>query len=256
MSWFVTNVIASLLMPPLSLLLLLALGIVLLFRRSRFAKPTLLATTALLWLATTPYCTEGAVHWLESRTTALGNHPPQADAIVILGGGVYFRAPEYEGNDTVAEETLARLRYGAALQRITAKPILVTGGQPVGSDFPEAVLMRATLEQDFHVLAQWMEKQSDNTYENAFNSFRILHNAGIRKIYLVTHAWHMPRAAAIFRQAGFEVVEAPMGFSTRHHIDLLAFLPLAESLYDSKIVAHELIGMVWYRLKFILIGKP
>jgi uncharacterized SAM-binding protein YcdF (DUF218 family) len=254
MSWFTTNVIATLLLPPLSLLLLLALGIILLLRRSKYSKPVLLIATTLLWLASTPYCAEGARHWLEARTTALGSNPPQADAIVILGGGAYFRAPEYGGKDTVTEETLARLRYGASLQHATGKPLLVTGGKPVGGEISEAALMRASLEQDFHVPVQWTEEQANNTYENAFNSYRVLHQVGIRKIYLVTHAWHMPRAAAIFRKAGFEVVEAPMGFSTRYRIDLLAFLPRAESLLDSKIVVHELIGLVWYRLKSLVIN--
>jgi hypothetical protein len=38
MSWFITNFIAAFLLPPLSLLLLLALGILLLDRRSKFAN--------------------------------------------------------------------------------------------------------------------------------------------------------------------------------------------------------------------------
>jgi uncharacterized SAM-binding protein YcdF (DUF218 family) len=58
----------------------------------------------------------------------------------------------------------------------------------------------------------------------------------------------MPRSAGIFRRAGFEVVEAPTAYTTRYHTDLLAFLPRAESLRDSKIFIHEIIGILWYRL--------
>ena len=200
MSWFVTNFVASFLLPPLSLLLLLALGILLLYRRSGFARPLILAASALLWIAATPYFAEGALRLLEAQTTALANISRQnADAIVILGGGTYFHAPEYAGQDTIGDATLVRLRYGARLQRETGKPVLVTGGKPMGNSLSEAQQMRMSLEQDFGVPVRWTEDQSENTFENARYSYRILQQAGIRKIYLVTHAWHMPRAAAVFR---------------------------------------------------------
>jgi uncharacterized SAM-binding protein YcdF (DUF218 family) len=255
MSWFITNIIASFLLPPLSLLLVLALGIILLYRRSKLAKPLLLTAFGLLWIASTPYFAEGALHLLEAQTTPLDSQPQAADAIVILGGGTYFRAPEYEGQDTVGEHTLLRLRYGARLKRETGKPILVTGGKPLGNSVPEARQMRVTLEQDFRVPVQWTEDDSDNTLDNARNSFQILQKAGIRKIYLVTHAWHMPRSAELFRRAGFEVVEAPTAFTTRYRLDLLSFLPRAESLRDSKIFMHEVIGLLWDRVKLAIVSE-
>ena len=252
MSWFATNFIAAFLLPPLSLLLVFALGILLLHRRRRFAKPLLLIVFGLLWIVSTPYFAEGALHLLEARTAALDSQRQQADAVVILGGGTYFHAPEYAGQDTVGEQTLMRLRYGAKLQRETGKPILVTGGKPLGNHLSEAQQMRAVLEQDFRVPVRWTEEASDNTFENAHHSFRMLQAQGVRRIYLVTHAWHMPRAADVFRRAGFEVVEAPTAFTTRYQTDVLALLPRAEALRDSKIFMHEVIGLVWYRLKSLL----
>lgn len=252
MSWFVTNFIAAFLLPPLSLLLVLALGLYLLYRRRKFAKPLLLAGFGLLWIASTPYFAEGALHMLEARTAALDDkHPQSVEAIVILGGGMYFQAPEYGGQDTVSKQTLLRLRYGARLQRETGKPILVTGGNPLGK-VPEAQQMRAVLEQDFQVPVRWIEDASDNTLENARYSLQILQPAGVRKIYLVTHAWHMPRSADVFRRAGFEVVEAPTAFTTRYRTDLLTFLPRAESLRDSEIFVHEVVGLLWYRVRLAI----
>ena len=252
MSWFVTNFIAAFLLPPLSLLLAFALGILLFHRRRRFAKLLLLIVFGLLWIVSTPYFAEGALRSLESRATVLDSQRQQADAVVILGGGTYFHAPEYAGQDTVGEQTLMRLRYGAKLQRETGKPILVTGGKPLGNHLSEAQQMRAVLEQDFRVPVRWTEEASDNTFENAHHSFRMLQAQGVRRIYLVTHAWHMPRAADVFRRAGFEVVEAPTAFTTRYQTDVLALLPRAEALRDSKIFMHEVIGLVWYRLKSLL----
>jgi uncharacterized SAM-binding protein YcdF (DUF218 family) len=255
MSWFITNFIASFLLPPLSLLILLALGIILLYRRHKLAKPLILTASGLLWIASTPYFAEGALHLLEAQTSPLDFRSQDADAIVILGGGTYFRAPEYAGKDTIGEATLVRLRYGAKLQRETGKPILVTGGKPLGNSASEAQQMRNSMEQDFRVPVRWTEDESDNTFENAHHSFRILQQAGIRKIYLVTHAWHMPRSAEVFRRAGFEVVEAPTAFTTRYQTDLLTFLPQAASLRDSKIFVHEIIGMLWYRVKLAIFNS-
>ena len=254
MSWFVTNFIAAFLLPPLSLLYLFALGIFLLYRRPRLARIFILTAFCLFWISSTPYFAQGALHFLEGQTTPVNvarpdSQPQAADAIVILGGGTYFHAPEYEGQDTISDATLVRLRYGAKLQRETGKPILVTGGKPLDNSISEAQQMRMSLEQDFGVPVRWIEGASDNTFENAENSFRILHHAGISRIYLVTHAWHMPRAAKVFRRAGFKVIEAPTAFTTRYRTNLLTFLPSAESLQDSKIFIHEVIGLLWYRLK-------
>ncbi|HZW26437.1 MAG TPA: YdcF family protein [Gallionella sp.] len=250
MSWFVTNAIAALLLPPLSLLLLLAFGLFLLYRRRKPAWPLIGSSFLLLWLSATPYVAEGGLHLLEARTAPLGKQ--DADAIVILGGGTYFHAPEYGGQDTVSQHTLERLRYGTQLQRTTGKPILVTGGKPLGNSLSEAQQMKAVLEQDFGMPVRWTEDSSDNTYENAYHSRQMLQAQGIRKIYLVTHAWHMPRAAEVFRSAGFEVIEAPTAFTTRYRNDLLAFLPRGDAMRDSRIFTHELIGLLWYRVKSAL----
>ena len=252
MSWFITNFIAAFLLPPLSLLLLLALGIFLLYRRRKLAKPLLIASFGLLWLASTPYVAESALHILEARTAVLNSRLQTADAIVILGGGTYFHAPEYGGQDTISDAALVRLRYGAKLQRETGKPVLVTGGKPLGNSVSEAQQMRASLERDFQVPVRWTEDASDNTFENARYSFQTLQKAGIKRIYLVTHAWHMPRSADIFRRTGFEVVEAPTAFTTRYRTDLFAFLPNAGSLHDSRIFIHEVIGLLWYRVRLAI----
>lgn len=252
MSWFTTNLLSAFLIPPLSFLLLMLAGFLLHRRKPRLARSLLLTSFLLLWLASTPYIAEGALHLLESRTTPLTAPPTGPAAIVILGGGSNFHAPEFGDRDTVSEATLVRLRYGASLQRASQLPILVTGGKPLGNSVSEAYQMRESLEQDFRAQVNWIEEDSDNTFENARYSFQMLKNQGITRIYLVTHAWHMARSAAAFRRAGFEVIEAPTAFTTRHHTDLLTFLPHADALRNSKIFVHEIIGLLWYQAKSAL----
>ena len=249
MSWFLTNLISAFFLPPLSLLLILLLGLAFYSRHPNTSRYLIFFSFVLLWLAATPYFAESSLQLIESNTAPLNPATAHAEAIVILGGGTYFHAPEYANQDTVSALTLVRLRYAARLQREFQLPILVTGGKPLGNSTSEAQQMRGVLQQDFQVPVRWTEDRSDNTFENARNAYAILHQAGIVKIFLVTHAWHMLRATAAFRQAGFEVIEAPTAFTTRYQTDLLAFIPNAESLRDSKILIHEVIGWLWYRAK-------
>lgn len=249
MAWFITNVIAAFLLPPLSLFILLAVGILLLQRHPKVARFLLSGSLGLLWLCATPYVSEAALHLLEDRATTLTNPPPPAEAIVILGGGSYFHAPEYNNQDIASTGTLLRLRYGARLYRETHRPILVTGGTPLGNSVSESQQMRDILEQDFQVPVRWAESASNNTFDNARYTFKILQQAGITKIYLITEAWHIPRSAEAFRRAGFEVIEAPTGFTTHYQTDLLSFLPSAGGLGSSAAFAHEIIGLCWYQIK-------
>lgn len=229
--------------------MLLALGIALLHRRPKLARFLLIGSFSLLWLCATPYIAEAGLHLLETRATPLNSPLPEADAIVILGGGSYFHAPEYDNQDIAGAGTLLRVRYGAKLYRETHRPILVTGGTPLGNNVSEGQQMRDILEQEFHVPVSWSENAADNTFENALYTFQILHKAGIRRIYLVTEAWHIARAAEAFRRAGFEVIEAPTAFTTRYETDVLAFLPSAGGLGESSAFVHEIIGLGWYRIK-------
>jgi uncharacterized SAM-binding protein YcdF (DUF218 family) len=248
MSWFATNLIAALLLPPLNLLLLAALGFWLWHKRPVIARVLVALALSLLWLLSTPFFAEALLHGLEGEPYVTDTRKPLADAIVVLGGGTYFHAPEY-GGDTVNEYTLERLRFAAKLQRETGKPLLVTGGKPLGNSQSEAAQMKQVLEQEFNVAVRWTEGDSDNTFENARLSRELLKQEGIDRIYLVTHAWHMPRAVLSFQRAGFTVVPAPTAYTTRYRIDLLSFVPNAKALHDSRIFLHELIGALWYQLK-------
>src|SRR5688500_17050282 len=184
MGWFATNLISAFLLPPLNLILLGAIGILLLKSRPGLGKRLLVATLVLLYLLSTPLAADSLLQELE--TPSERNVLYNAQAIVVLDGGTYYDAPEY-GNHTVGRYTLERIRYAAQLHRITRKPILATGGAPLGSGFSEAAQMRAVLEKEFQVPVKWIEGAAGNTHENAYNSFAILKRDGVSRIALVTH---------------------------------------------------------------------
>lgn len=250
MTMVFSKLISAALLPPLNFLLVALAGLVIDRKYPRLGRAILIGALGLLWLCSTPYLARSGLRLLERSVKVVDVKAQSADVIVVLGAGTYFHAPEY-GSDTVDKDDLVRLRYAAKLQRETGKPVLIAGGKMDGSYSSTAQQMKTVLEQEFRVPVRWTEDASTNTLENARFSFRVLHQAGIRRIYLVTQAWHMPRALMAFESAGFEVVPAPTGFATRRRVGLLRFLPNAEALEDSYRLMHELIGLLWYRMLLI-----
>jgi uncharacterized SAM-binding protein YcdF (DUF218 family) len=269
MTVFLTAAVAALLLPPMCFVLAALAGLALLARRRRTAGSLLvLGALAALTMASTPYVAERLLASLEGPplvlpTTPSKGSPPgtraAADAavlppaaIVVLGGGIGREAPEY-GTDTVNASTLVRLRYAAWLHRRTGLPILVSGGRPFDTRLSEAETMRDALAADFRAVPRWVEGESLNTRENAVNAQALLAADSVRRIYLVTHAWHMPRARRAFEQAGLEVVPAPTGY-TSITPSPVAWVPSAQALRDTHLAMREWLGRAWYRLNSALRG--
>lgn len=245
-SWFLTNFFAAFLLPPLNLLLIGAAGFWLLKRRRKLGRALIGFSLAGVWLLSTPIISAVLLDSLKPAPVALTGR--EADAIVILGGGSNRNSLEFSG-DTLNRFSLERARYGAWLAKRLHKPVLVTGGAPEGGALSEGEIMRATLLDEFGVATKWLEPYASNTRENARNSADILHKAGIRRIYLVTHAWHLRRAIPEFEAAGFKVVPAGTGYFMESDFSSLDFLPNGKALDKSYLAMHEWIGLLWYRIR-------
>lgn len=249
LSWQLTNALAAFLLPPGLLIALLAAGLLLRHRRPRLGTGLIASGLAGLYLLSMPL----TAHILLTAW----EHPPappaanSAAAIVVLGGSKSHHAPEY-GRGSVLDASLERLRYAAHLHRQTGLPILVSGGSPDGSPQTEAELMQYALEHEFSIPVRWIEGASANTIENARFSYRMLAAENMRTILLVTHAWHMPRARLAFEAAGFRVIPAATGYASRYRWTINDLLPDARALRDSALVFHEIIGIVWYRMRLFL----
>lgn len=244
-SWLLSNFMAAFLLPPMNALLLLVAGLWIGRRCPRLARLLIGTGCLLLWLLALPMVGGFMLRTLEGEPLTAAALE-RAQAIVVLGGGVYPRAPEY-GSDSVGDVTLVRLRYAARLQRESGLPLLVSGGRPDGAGvLSEAQTMQQVLVGEFGVPVRWLESASNNTRENARLSAERLRAEGISRILLVTHAWHMPRALMSFSGTGIEALPAATQF-TRANLSLLDFLPA--SYTASRQAMHEWIGLLWYRLR-------
>jgi uncharacterized SAM-binding protein YcdF (DUF218 family) len=248
MAWSETEFISAFLVPPLNFLLLGVIGLLCIRSRPSLAKFLISLSLVSQYLFSAPWFTLNLLKLIEPPPLTKLESSNRAQAIVVLGAGTYLRAPDY-GGDTVNRLGLEHVRYAARLYRATQKPILVSGGKPQGSQLSEAAQMTAVLVDDFKVPVKWEEAISNTTYENAKFSHEILKSAGINRIYLVTHAWHMRRAVFAFESAGFSVIPAPTGFASMPLDPLERYLPSAQGLFASCIFMHEVLGWLWYQIK-------
>jgi uncharacterized SAM-binding protein YcdF (DUF218 family) len=214
--------------------------------RTRIRKAgTVVAAAAgiLLYASATPLVGSALLRTLDRAETGdPAASPPDAIVILSANGRV-----TQDGKLAVGHLTLERLRQGAHLHRATGLPVLVAGG--VLKDFPEALssAMAASLAEDFRLGPVWQEDRSRTTAENARFSSELLSARGIGSAYLVTHSWHMPRAAKAFRRAGLSVVPAPVEPSQPNkRTEFSDFLPTASGLQASQYAVHEWIGQLWY----------
>ena len=102
--------------------------------------------------------------------------------------------------------------------------------------------MAESLTKEFGVPVRWRETTSRDTAENANLSAPVLQAAGVRRIALVSHAWHLPRAAPLFERAGLQVVPAPTAFTAWPESALLGLLPSAGGMEASYWACHEWLG--------------
>lgn len=256
----ITAVLASLndiprelILPPSSLFLLMAIGLLL---RRRFPLGGRVLTGAAIIALFILSTTAGArlfVRPLEQLTAPLQVlHNTGAQAIVVLAAGRVRDAPEYDGRDIPDYVALARLRYAARLQRATKLPVLVTGGNGSLDDtsWSKADAMAAALRDDFGIPVKWTEGKSRNTNENATFSAALLRPDAVRRVLLVTDAMHMARARTAFQRAGLDVVAAPTLFFSHAPLTAGAYFPSAEGLRQSWYAVYELLGIAWYRMRY------
>jgi len=135
------------------------------------------------------------------------------------------------------------------------KKVIFTGGS--GSiEFPEKVeglyVKKYLLSIHFPDSALIIESKSKNTYENAIFTKKIVDSLHLKDNFLlVTSAYHMPRAIAIFKKAGYKnitpyITNRSSGIR-RFTFDHL-FIPNPGALYALEFLIHEWIGYLTYKM--------
>ena len=183
------------------------------------------------------------------KPTATAN---TADAIVVLSGMVRT----IEGEDGLAYE------WGEASDRIFAgidlinkqkAPLLIlTGGKlPWSVGRPEGeYLEKIALKNGVPSEVIRITENVQNTDQEAKAVAKIL-NKIEPNVILVTSAFHMPRAQKVFEAAGLSVSPYAVDFlSGVDKAKIMDFIPNADAFKNTSFFIREIIGRLYYRLKY------
>ena len=175
----------------------------------------------------------------------------KADAIVVLSGMI----------KTIKADNGLKYEFGGSVDRILSgidlfkskkAPLLIlTKGQlPWSIGISEGEYLK-----DFAIRFGVPEKNIlltdiiQNTDQEAKSVKKLLNQNN--KIILVTSAFHMSRAKKVFKAADINIIPFPVGFQKKvYKLTFLSFIPSASSWGHSSHFVREMIGRVYYRLKY------
>jgi uncharacterized SAM-binding protein YcdF (DUF218 family) len=174
------------------------------------------------------------------------------DAIVVLGSGVISVGPPEATIHIPSLKTALNITEAARRYATLGRPrIIASGGIPrvgvgrraEGEVIRDHLLALGVLPRDITV-----EAKSTTTVEQAANVSALLPPAS--RVLLVAVPLHMPRAEALFRARGLDVVpaaSAPMVEGSSEAPN--PFVPSPYALRASADAVHEMLGLVYYRLR-------
>jgi uncharacterized SAM-binding protein YcdF (DUF218 family) len=171
-------------------------------------------------------------------------------AVVVLGSG-HADAERFSANNQLSPAGLARLTEGVRLLRALPPEarLVVSGPGPEGRSSHAEVLARAAVALGVARERITLITTARDTEDEAREASRI---TGGAPVALVTSAWHMPRAMALFRHAGTDARACPADFAAapRHDEGPGQFLTWdAAALQRSTWAVRERIGWVWIWLR-------
>lgn len=242
---------------PLAILWLVLFGIGWRFRKMKERKTSIIifALWILVWcLGATPL-----VGWMMAKLEKPyvvhdWDALPKADAIVSLGGGFYpnsFEALTFSGNDAF-DRNLTALDM---VESGKADHIVFGGSDYIvdGKETSEGKLLNrwqkrwGLKEVEVHFL-----ENSNTTLDEAIRVRELIESKNWESIYLVTSAWHMRRAKAVFLYHGVNVKAIGCDFQGATNVakrrQWSAF-PQSGNFLKLHLFTHEIVGYYYYQLR-------
>lgn len=176
----------------------------------------------------------------------------EADAIVVLSGMVItIKNKEnlsYEFNSAVD-----RILSGIDLFKKNKAPliILTNGRLPWSIGISEGeYLKKFSIRFGIPKKKILLTDNVQNTDQEA-RSVKKLLNSDDANIILVTSAFHMSRAKKVFEAADIKVIPFAVDFrNLSKKITFIDFIPSANSLFETSHFVREMIGRIYYSLKY------
>ncbi len=250
--FYVVSKLAWLLLAPSNLIcLLILLGVVLTFTRlARWGRGIAALGVVLLAVLGFGPVANILILPLEQRFPLPAEGVAAPDGIIVLGGSFDTSVTKARGQ-VALNEAGDRLTAFAGLAREYPQARLVfTGGSgdlilASANEAETARRLLATLGLASGRLE--LEDRSRNTWQNAAYTADLVHPQPGQVWWLVTSAYHMPRAMGAFREAGFDVRAYPVDYRTRGWQDATRlFGTVSEGLRRLDVATREWIGLTAY----------
>lgn len=179
------------------------------------------------------------------------NETARADTVIVLSGMVTL----IEKNDGIHyefSEAVDRIFAGINLLKIgkAQKIILTRGKLPWSVGVPEGEFLAEFIQsQGINPNRILLSEIVQNTNDEAKAISRMLPKNS--EVILVTSAFHMPRAVKVFQNQNLKVIPYAVDFrSSVKEINIIDFLPQASAFKDSNFYFREIIGRVYYSMRY------
>ena len=238
------------LLSPLTVGCLVFVLAALFWRRLARRVRTAVVVLAIVLMAAASPMGANALVWVQEHRAFEPCDGAPPTAIVALAGGMVARPRDLDDYRALGATSLRRLYGAIALHAEHPDATLVFVGISRW-DFPESEIM-ANLAAAMGVPRGQMrtETHSLTTWQNATLT-AALEPPVPRRIWLVTSALHMPRAAYAFRRAGFDVCMAPAYTLFVGPESPGWFVPQGSSEIKAEDALHEIVGEIGYRLGLV-----
>ncbi len=254
--FYLSKIVWGIFQPSTFIALLLCAGIALTFRNRRAGFALSSFAAALYVLAGFLPLANVLLAPLEYRTKpGTSEDIAGAAGIIVLGGAVTGES-RFGDRRVLLNDAADRMIEAVQLaQQYPALPVIFSGGSGavLGSRHlkPEAELARRFFES-FGIAAPRLrlEDRSRNTLENAIYTANLVRPSPDQRWVLVTSAFHMPRAKALFEAQGFRIVPAPGDLRTAGPEDYWEIFPKpSDGLHRLDLAAKEWVGLIvsWLR---------
>lgn len=247
MFYYLSKTLFALMNPLLLGVCLLVLGVIWRTRRAGLIC-LILGILAIVIPGFSPLGTNLLVY-LEKQHPMPPSLPDHISGIVVLGGAVetglslhYQQTQLNDYAERVTEILVLSRRYPQA-------KIVYSGGE--GGLFPTGGLEANEVRKFMDRLGMptknfVFEDRSRTTYENMEYSRALIHPQPVDKWLLVTSAHHLPRAMAVFKSGGWNVVPYPAGYQTMGEYVYSPSLDFSGNVYKFQIALKEIIGIIAY----------
>jgi uncharacterized SAM-binding protein YcdF (DUF218 family) len=217
------------------------------------SKKITLFGVVILIFCSLPIISNKLIHYLQKDYTLQdASTINNADAIVVLSGML----------KTIKVDDKLKYEFGDGVDRILsgidlfknnkASLLILTKGQvPWSLGIPEGEYLKEfAIKFGVPKKSILLTENVQNTDQEA-KSVKKLLNSNDAKVILITSAFHMPRAKKVFEASNIKVIPFAVDFINSHQkLTFMSFIPSADALKGTSLFVREMIGRLYYNLKY------